>query len=528
MAEVHLALATGLAGVERLVVAKRLRPEFLDDQEYIAMFLGEARLATRLSHPNIVHTYEVGQDRGTWFISMEFLEGQSLARLRKKARARGGIPLAFHLKILSDALAGLDYAHELTDFGGTPLELVHRDVNPQNIFVGYDGQVKVLDFGIAKAASSDVETRPGWLKGKLCYMAPEQVCGGTVDRRADIFSVGAMMWEAITGRRLWDGSEEITIFRRLLKGDLPWLTPVTGVPAAVASIYQQALASNPDDRFRSAAKMQLAIEAYLGPTDDQWSKRDLGRYVSDLFASERERLRRMIGEELAKEPPERLSSIPVYSNGPGSDRAPMTVAKAGPANAREPDADEANAQEWTASNEITCVGAAAESGQPKPNPALATTRPSSRAGARSAPIGPLIRAVLAAVLGVGLLAASAMWAMSRGSNWAGSRRLSAASSVTANTSAARSLAANTSRPPSKSAFTGAAVLPSSGDNPAAREDTLVELPAPATAPASAVIAPKSVLEKRAVTRANPDSVEADQKRRNLDRRPLDATDPWDR
>jgi serine/threonine-protein kinase len=418
MAEVHLALASGPAGVERLVVTKRLRPEFIDEEEYIAMFLEEARLVARLSHPNIVHTYEVGQDQGTWFIAMEFLEGQTLARLRKRARAHGGIPLVLHLKILSDALAGLEYAHELTDFDRTPLELIHRDVNPQNIFVAYDGQVKLLDFGIAKAASSDIETRPGWLKGKLSYMAPEQVCAGTVDRRADIFSVGAMAWEAVTGRRLWEGVEDITIFRRLLQGDLPWLTPVTGVPSAVASIYERALASNPNDRFPSAMKMQLAIDAYLGPSDDQWSKRDLGRYVSDLFADERDRLRRIIAEEMAREPAERPSGIPVYSTGPASDRAPNTVAKANPAAAHA-----AKPPEWTDSNEITCLGPLPQSLQPKPNPLLATTSPSSGVSARSERVGPILRAVLAALLGAAILVAIAALAKWRGATWAHGRAI---------------------------------------------------------------------------------------------------------
>src|SRR5215471_11571198 len=322
MADVYLALASGPAGVERLAVTKRLKRDLADDEEFVAMFLEEARLATRLNHPNVVHTYEVTQQNGDWLIAMEFLAGQSLARLRKKARASGGIPLALHLKILSDTLAGLEYAHRLTDFDGTPLRIVHRDVNPQNVFVGYDGQVKILDFGIAKAASSVIETRTGWLKGKLSYMAPEQVYAESVDRRADVFSVGAMLWEAVTGRRLRAGAKEITIMRRLLENDLPWLTALPGVPADLAAIYQRALAPRLADRHSSAAEAQRAIDGYLDRTGRRLSQRDVAGYMDRVFAEEQEHLQAAIAAELGKVATGRDSLVPILSIGPSSDAAP--------------------------------------------------------------------------------------------------------------------------------------------------------------------------------------------------------------
>jgi serine/threonine-protein kinase len=320
MAEVHLALAHGPLGGERLVVTKRLRPELAGEEEFVAMFLEEARLAARLTHPNVVHAYEVAEENGVWFIVMEFLDGQPLSRLRKKARAVGGIPLAIHLRILSEALAGLDYAHELSNLGGPPLEIVHRDMNPQNVFVCYDGRVKVLDFGIAKAASSTIETRAGWLKGKLAYMSPEQIRGERADRGVDIFSVGAMLWEAASGRRLWGAAEELTIVRRMMQNDLPWRSVEPHVPPEIAEIYQRALAVPLADRYSRAADMQRDIDAYLEQALGRAGTREVGHYVSDLFGEERERLGAIVGEELAKIAAGRPSAVPIWSSGPVSDR----------------------------------------------------------------------------------------------------------------------------------------------------------------------------------------------------------------
>src|SRR6185437_8026107 len=221
MAEVYLAVVRGPAGFNKLVVIKQIRPQLAEDPEFLAMFLDEARLAARLSHPNVVQTNEVGQEGSRYFIAMEYLEGQPLNRVLHRVQKTGGIPLALHVKILSDVLGGLHHAHELADFDGTPLEVVHRDVTPHNVFITYDGQVKVVDFGIAKALNSSAETRTGVLKGKVAYMAPEQARGERCDRRADVFSVGVMLWEAATGRRLWKGVPDITILQRLLAGDIP-------------------------------------------------------------------------------------------------------------------------------------------------------------------------------------------------------------------------------------------------------------------------------------------------------------------
>jgi serine/threonine-protein kinase len=175
MSVIHLAAARGLGNVQKLVVLKSIRPELMTNDKVRQMFMDEARLATQLTHPNIVQTYEVVMISGRPVIVMEYMEGQSWSILWRRAAESGGVPLAMQLRILSETLSGLDYAHNLTDYEGTPIGLVHRDVSPQNVFVTYDGHVKILDFGIAKARANSAHTELGELKGKIRYMAPEQM-----------------------------------------------------------------------------------------------------------------------------------------------------------------------------------------------------------------------------------------------------------------------------------------------------------------------------------------------------------------
>jgi serine/threonine-protein kinase len=254
MGDVLLAVAQGPKGFNKLQVIKRLRPELAQDPEFLAMFLNEARIAARLNHPNVVQTNEVSEHEDEYFIAMEYLEGQSLYGVMKRAQslqAKGGkpFPMAMHLHVLAEACEGLHYAHELVDYDGTPLQLVHRDCSPQNVFVTYDGEVKVLDFGIAKAADSATMTRTGVLKGKVPYMPPEQLDGTHVDRRADIFAIGAMIWEAATGVRLWKGLNDIQIAHRLHQKDIP--TPSSFEPTVdpkLEPICMKAQAERPHER----------------------------------------------------------------------------------------------------------------------------------------------------------------------------------------------------------------------------------------------------------------------------------------
>ncbi len=296
MADVYLAVVQGPAGFNKLVVIKKTRPELAQDPEFLAMFLDEARLAARLNHPNVVQTTEVGQEGERYFIAMEYLDGQPLNRIR--ARAPGAFTTLMQVRVLADVLAGLHHAHELCDFDGTPLGVVHRDATPQNVFVTYDGLIKVVDFGIAKALDSSSETRTGVVKGKVTYMAPEQARGERVDRRADIFAVGVMLWEGIAGRRMWKGVPELTVVHELINGKLPSIRDaVPEVPDALARICERAMAVAPDERFATAQEMHDALQEYLDGAGHT-SARDVGKFVAEKFAEDRAKVKTLIESQL--------------------------------------------------------------------------------------------------------------------------------------------------------------------------------------------------------------------------------------
>jgi serine/threonine protein kinase len=298
MADVYLAV-TQSAGFEKLVVIKQLRDSLAEDPTFVAMFMDEARLAARLNHPNVVQTLEVGTDlnTGLHFIAMEFLEGVAHVRLTR-LKERVPPPLAFHLRILVDVLRGLHYAHELRDFDGTPLNVVHRDVSPQNVMLTFAGGVKVLDFGIAKAALA-AEQRPEDFKGKLEYMAPEQAQSvPDVDRRADVFSVGVMLWEALARRRLYQKGERK--LQMLVENQLPNLLDVApSTPKRLARICAKAMAHDRDDRYASADAMADDLEEWLDSTTQHVSARDVGSYVAEKFASTQARINEAIEAQLS-------------------------------------------------------------------------------------------------------------------------------------------------------------------------------------------------------------------------------------
>jgi serine/threonine-protein kinase len=299
MAQVFLALVSGPAGFNKLVVIKQIRPQFAEDPEFLSMFLDEARLAARLNHPNVVQTNEVGEDGGRYFISMEYLEGQPLnrvlSRLGERAKESDRLSQRSLLLILVDALAGLHHAHELCDFDGRRLEVVHRDMSPHNIFVTYAGQVKVVDFGIAKALSSSSETRTGVLKGKIGYMAPEQAMGEKVDRRADIFSCGMILWEMLTGRRMFKGVPDVAVLQKIVNGDVPSpRTVVPDLPARLEEICMKALARDREKRFETAAEMASEIEAALAEAAGKGSLRDVGKMLETHFDADRQRIKQLV------------------------------------------------------------------------------------------------------------------------------------------------------------------------------------------------------------------------------------------
>jgi serine/threonine-protein kinase len=304
MADVLLAVAHGPVGFNKLVVIKKLREHLADDPEFVGMLIDEARLAARLNHPNIVHTHEVGEVDGHLFMAMEYLDGQPWTRVRRRLARRNEprLPLEMDVRILCDVLAGLGYAHDLKDYDGTLLSIVHRDVTPSNVFITYDGVVKILDFGIAKATGRTTETRTGVVKGKMAYMPPEQAMGRDITRRADLFSVGVMLWEAACGQRMWRNVNDVVILGKLISGDVPRSPRLIepSVPAEIDAICQKALAPNPAQRYASAEEFHADLEGWLGSRGAAASHRELGRRVGQLFNADRTRIRELIEGQLAR------------------------------------------------------------------------------------------------------------------------------------------------------------------------------------------------------------------------------------
>src|SRR5215475_12192859 len=291
MGIVYVAAAQGPAGFSRLVALKELRPDLVEDEEFLTMFLEEARMAARLNHPNIVQTNDVDECDGRHFIAMEYLEGRSLYHVVKRFGARGGFPQRMALSVLRDVLSALDYAHELTGFDGKPLGFVHRDVSPHNIFLTFEGHTKVIDFGIAKARDSSLETKTGVLKGRANYMAPEQLTR-KADRRSDIFSVGAVLFEVLSGRKLWQGMGEIEILAALTRGEIPALHSVRPETSpALVHVCQKALAFLFKDPFATAAEMRDALDQNLWATGGAPRHRDISDALMQEFDGDRQRVR---------------------------------------------------------------------------------------------------------------------------------------------------------------------------------------------------------------------------------------------
>ncbi|HVU00588.1 MAG TPA: serine/threonine-protein kinase [Polyangiaceae bacterium] len=301
MADVSLAMAHGPAGFEKLVVVKELRPELAQDAEHLSMFMSEARLGARLVHPTLVQVQEIAQDGERLFMAMEFLDGQPLHRVLARLESEGGLPLAVHLSIISEVLAGLDHAHRLTDWDGTPLGVVHRDVSPHNVFVTYDGRVKLVDFGIAKGLDSPLDAKNGTVKGKAAYMAPEQAEGADVDRRADVYSAGVMIWEALAGARLFQGLPDRDILKKLLGGEVPSPCSVNpDVPPELERVCMKALARLPADRWDSAGELREALRAAMTKLGLSATSEDVGGPVAAAFAAERAELQGTILRSLRR------------------------------------------------------------------------------------------------------------------------------------------------------------------------------------------------------------------------------------
>ena len=300
-AVVSAGISRGIGGFTKLVVLKTIKEEFVSDRDTARMFVNEARVSARMNHPNVVQVYEVYRRERLPVIVMEYLDGQSLARVLGRAFRDPRYRTDLGVAILCKILAGLGYAHSLTDYDGSPLRIVHRDVSPHNVMLTYDGQVKLVDFGIAKLNSNTDETRTGVIKGKIGYMAPEQVEGGPLDHRADLFAAGVMLWEMIARRRLWGARSDAEIVRCLVLDEVPsLLSGAPNVDPELAGICDRALSVHVDERFASASEFQAALEVYLARRGVVIRQHDIAdlvcRTCADLRASSAQRLQ----VELAK------------------------------------------------------------------------------------------------------------------------------------------------------------------------------------------------------------------------------------
>jgi serine/threonine protein kinase/ABC-type branched-subunit amino acid transport system substrate-binding protein len=349
MANVYLTATRGaLGGFQKLVVIKLLRADLSDEQEFRQMFLAEARLAARLNHPHVVQTYDVGEDAGRYYLAMEYVDGQTLETARRASDAARLFPPRLQLQVLVHVLSGLHYAHELKDYDGKPLNVVHRDVTPSNILLGYDGRVKLVDFGVAKALDSGTQTRAGVVKGKTGYMAPEAFTdSGHVDRRADIFSVGVLLWETLVGRRMWKHLGSSDRLQRAIEGQIePLRALVPEVPQKLEQICLKALQPRPEDRYATAAELQADIEAYLERHPPRVSDREIGAALAEAFADDRKQIMSVIEHQLKNGG--EVSTLPDLSAQTSKlvTSAHSTISRfsLGPAQAKR--AKQRNAQRW--------------------------------------------------------------------------------------------------------------------------------------------------------------------------------------
>jgi len=265
MASVHVGRMLGPLGFSRTVAVKRLHPHLIEDGAFVTMLVEEARIASRIQHPAVIQTIDIVSEQGEVLLVMEYLHGESLAKLLRTATAQGDpVPLPIAATIAAQMLRGLHAAHEVTGEGGRPLDLVHRDVSPQNVLLGEAGEVKVIDFGVAKALGRAPTTRAGQVKGKLSYLSPEQLLGQSVDRRADVFAAGIVLWEMIVGARLFGGDDARETYRRIASCEVPSPSasaPGRDVDPELEAIVMKALARQPEDRYPTAAAMADALEA---------------------------------------------------------------------------------------------------------------------------------------------------------------------------------------------------------------------------------------------------------------------------
>ena len=328
MAEVFRAKITSSHGFEKILVVKRNLPHLAADPNFVSMFIDEAKLTAQLTHPKIVQVLDFGEVRGQYFTSLEFIDGfDALGLLRVAAQKRVHIPRGLAVFIISEVLEALDYAHNARDMEGKPMQIVHRDISPSNIFISKRGDVKLGDFGIAHAQRRESKTQAGTLKGKYGYMSPEQVVGRPIDARSDLFAVGVLFAELLTGRRLFSAPADLDVLLKVRDVKLDRLDKYgADLPPALDKIVRHALRKNPDDRVASAAAFRDELADYLFATGQRVRPSDLRTFAAGLFGDDADAAARMFQEarrmETAKEP---KAAEAVASAAAGASAGPPTV-----------------------------------------------------------------------------------------------------------------------------------------------------------------------------------------------------------
>jgi serine/threonine protein kinase len=288
MAEVFKAKAFGVEGFERLVALKRILPNIAEDEEFIAMFIDEAKISVQLQHANIAQIFDLGKVEDSFFIALEYVNGKDLRAIFDRSRQRGEVmPISQSAYIVMQVCEGLDYAHNKRDAQGRELHLIHRDISPQNVLIGYDGEIKLIDFGIAKAAGKASKTQAGILKGKFGYMSPEQVRGLPIDRRSDVFAVGIVLYELLTSERLFVGESDFSTLEKVRNVEiLPPSSYNRKIPPELERIALKALAKDPEDRYQNAIDLHDDLQAFLYSVGEIYSRKDLSAWMKKNFAVE--------------------------------------------------------------------------------------------------------------------------------------------------------------------------------------------------------------------------------------------------
>jgi len=285
MGEIFLARERGVAGFDRMVVVKRLLPDYTDNPDLVNLFIDEARIAAHLSHPNIVHIHDFGREADSYYLTMEYVAGHNLLKIAERAeRTEQPLSIVMSVHIIAEMARGLDAAHRAKDADGIPLGIVHRDISPHNVLVSYGGDVKLMDFGIAKASNKHHRTEAGVIRGKLSYMSPEQANGDELDARSDIFSTGIVLYELTTGVSLFDGDNAAQTIRMVLEKEIPSPREVDpDYPPALEGIVMGALERRPSDRIASAEELASSLRAFLAMRGETVEPDELGAFVRQLF-----------------------------------------------------------------------------------------------------------------------------------------------------------------------------------------------------------------------------------------------------